>query len=407
MIQIRNTRQIDYSMTQQNLKLNNTMLVYNLIRDLMPISRVDLARRSPFSTSTISNLVEDLLQGKWIIETQIVQTSARGRRSTLLEVNASRGYVATVELLGRGYICTIYNICLQKITGTRIRNTGYDSNSIASTIHTLLKTSHIASCMLIGIHLIYPGIVDPISGELLSSCAFPDSDILERHLVIQLKKLFRDTHVMISTNGTIIAFQEFVTQKELPHLPLLSFNVDEAIFGGMVASDADNTMTFCYPVEIGHLVVDYHGKRCKCGNQGCLETLCRTPALFQTINARTDLNLQYSETFGSDLNTSNMSLIAQRLRENDAKVIAVMQEYTQTLSIAIGSIANLLNVQSIHIGGDIALLGNPFLQMLKDHLSQHHAALNMNQVRLELFVNDYEQVRLAATMMCLDAIFKK
>jgi len=127
MIQIRNIRQTKYVISQQELRLNNTMLVFNLIRDLMPISRIELAKRSPFSSSTISNLVDELLQNHWIVETATVQNSARGRRSTLLEVNAHRGCVATVELLGRGYICTLYDICLKKIAGTRIRNTVYDS----------------------------------------------------------------------------------------------------------------------------------------------------------------------------------------------------------------------------------------------------------------------------------------
>ena len=62
MIQIRNVRQTEYSVTQQELRLNNTMLVFNLIRDLMPISRIELAKRSPFSSSTISNLVDELLR---------------------------------------------------------------------------------------------------------------------------------------------------------------------------------------------------------------------------------------------------------------------------------------------------------------------------------------------------------
>ena len=408
MIQIRNIRQTEYSITQQELRLNNTMLVFNLIRDLMPISRIELAKRSPFSSSTISNLVDELLQNRWIVETATVQSSARGRRSTLLEVNAQLGYVATVELLGRGYICTLYDICLKKITGTRIRNTDYDSAAIAATIRNLMKNSHIPSNMLLGIHLIYPGIVDEVSGELLSSVAFPEDTLLDRRMVIQLKKQFRDAHVMVSTNGTIIAFQEFVQHSQLPHLPLLSLNVDEAIFGGMVVNDTDKNMTFCYPMEIGHMMVDYRGESCTCGNRGCLETICRTPKLFEALNQRAGLNLEYSESFGSDLNTENMSIVADLLAQRNPKVTEVLQQYTDALCYALGSISNMLGVRSVHIGGDIALLGEPFLEMLRNSLYTNFVPLNnADRVRIELFVNDYEQVRSAATLMCLDAIFRK
>ncbi len=408
MIQIRNIRQTEYSITQQSLRLNNTMLVFNLIRDLMPISRIELAKRSPFSSSTISNLVDELLQNHWIVETDTVQSSARGRRSTMLEVNSQMGFVATVELLGRSYICTLYDICLKKIAGTRIRNTAYDAADISSTIRSLMKNSHIASNMLIGIHLIYPGVVDEISGELLASAAFPENAPLDRYMVIQLKKQFRDAHVMVSTNGAIIAFQEFVQSSQLPQLPLLSLNVDEAIFGGIIVSDTEKNMTFCYPIELGHMMVDFQGEVCKCGNRGCLETVCRTPKLFQRLNEAAGLGLQYSETFGSDLNTSNMAVIARHLDQGSPQVCQVIREYTGVLAMAIGSVANLMGVRSVHVGGDIALLGQPFLDMLRQALRDQFVPLNrIDRLQAELFVNDYEQVRLAATLMCLDAIFRK
>ena len=409
MIRIRNTRQTEYSTTQHALRLNNTIHVFNLIRDFMPISRIELAKRSPFSPSTISNLVDDLLQNKWIVETDTVQTAVRGRRSTLLEVNTQRGYVATVELLRRGFICTIYDICLNKIVGTRIRNTDYDSTTIAGSIRNLLKNSRIPSPMLVGIHLIYPGVVDPISGELGTSVAFADSDIPDRHMLIQLKKQFQDAQVMISTNGTIIAFEEFMHSQTLPQLPLLSMNVDEAIFGGMVVSDNDSNMTFCYPLELGHLVIDMQGERCDiCGSRGCLESLCKTPRLFQALNERGAMVLAYSQDFGSDLNTANMALIKEQLERGNEKVQAILQEYAQTLCTAINSIVNLLSVRSIRISGDIALLGEPFLAILRNTFQNNcHPLIGAGHTKLELFINDYEQVRLAATIMCLDVIFRE
>ena len=408
MIQIRNIQQNEYSVTQQALRLNNTTLLFNLIRDTMPISRIELAKQSPFSSSTISNLVDELLQQQWIIETIKTQNSARGRRSTMLEVNAQRGFVATVELLGRGYICTLYDICLKKIASTQMQDTIYNSASIVSTIRNLIKNNHQSPDKLLGIHLIYPGVVDEISGELLSSVAFPESDALDRYIVIQLKKHFRDAHVMVSTNGTIIAFQEFMQHSQLSRLPLLSLNIDEAIFGGMVVSDTDKNMTFCYPVELGHLMVDYRGECCTCGNRGCLETVCRTPKLFEALNSRAGLNLKYSNSFGSALNTGNMSIIADLLQQGHPQVADVLQEYTDILCMAIGSISNMLGVRSVHVGGDIALLGVPFLNMFRKTFYNHFVPLNSaDRTRIELFVNDYEQTRLAASLMCVDAIFRK
>ena len=408
MIQIGNIKQAEYSSTQQDIKSNNTRLIFNLIRDHMPVSRIELSRMCSLSTSTVSKLVDALLERKWVIETESVVTGARGRRSVSLAINEKWGYVATVELLSRGFICTLYNICLKKVTTVRIRDTIWGADSIAAALQSCLYTRNIPAASLIGIHLIYPGVVDEVSGDLISSTAFPGMDIPDRHLVILLQKRYPDAQVMISTNGTIIAYEEFMVQKDYTKLPLLSLNIDEAIFGGVVLSDPDNNMTFCFPVEIGHIILDRRGSICKCGNRGCMETLCATPVLFKTLHERTDMRFQYSELFGSDCNVTAMKLVAERLKDKDPAVGAVLRDYSQTLCSALISVVNFISIRSIHIGGDLALLGDPFLEMLREVFWQSFYPVDQtDHIQIDLFSSDYEQVRLAAGAMCLDRIFLK
>ncbi len=409
MIQIRNVKQQEYSTSQQEIKSNNTRLIFNLIRDHMPISRVELSKLCSLSVSSVSNLVDDLLKKQWIIETELVAASPRGRKSILLEVNNKFGCVATVELLGRSFICTIYDICLKKIIGTRIRNTDYGANAIAETIRGLLRSAKLPLNTLMGIHLIFPGVVDSVSGSLLFSQIFSVEDSPDRHLVINLARQFpQDTHIMISTNGSIIAFQSFLANKWAARLPLLSINIDEAIFAGVVLSSNDNQKNFCFPVEIGHSVVDYHGKLCRCGNYGCAETLLNTLSLFRTLNEKAGMDLEYSEHFGSDCNVESIKKIALALEAENKKVISVLEEYAHILCSVLRSTVDLLSIRSIRIGGDIALLGEKFLTTLKNCFSTYfHLLNNADQVQIELYVSDYEDVRKAATIMCLDDIFSK
>ena len=247
----------------------------------------------------------------------------------MLELNAGRGYIATIELLSRSYICTLYDIRLKKIKGIRVRNTLYDSAKLNDTISLLLRECRIDPCMLLGIHLIFPGIVDSVSGDLVRSVVIPEEEIIDRHLVLQLQKRYPDTHVMISSNGTIIAFEEFISQESGTVLPLLSLNIDEAIFGGMVMSDAESNLYFCFPIEIGHLVVDFNGDPCKCENHGCLETLCATPVLLRRLQKAAKLALKPSEDFGADCNVASMQLVSKQLQEENPAVIKVLQEYVR------------------------------------------------------------------------------
>ena len=408
MIQVRNSHPVGYSTSQQEIRYNNTQLIFNLIRDHMPVSRIELARICPLAASTVSNLVDDLLQRNWIIEKETVQSSARGRRAILLSVNEQRGYVATVELLGRGYICTIYSICLKKICGVRIRDTIYDAFTVAATINSLLRSARIAPEMLIGISMIFPGTVDPVSGFLISSPVFPDGELPDRYLSLQLRKQFPDAEVMIVTNGAVIAFEKFAACSEYNVLPLLALNIDEAIFGGVVLSSSDNDMNFCIPVDIGHFIVDYNGALCRCGNRGCMETLCRTPVLFRKLNEKAGLGLEYSEQFGTECNVVSMQRVAKELEKGNAMVEETLREYARAVCAAIVGAVNGFGIRSVHIGGDISLLGEKFLTIVREVFAREfHVLNNTCPLRIELFTSDYEQARLAAAIMCLDKIFRQ
>ena len=67
----------------------NRRIVLNLIRTRQPISRADLARVSGLQRSTISLIVEQLIEERWVLEGPAGRLP-RGRRPTFLRLNAER-----------------------------------------------------------------------------------------------------------------------------------------------------------------------------------------------------------------------------------------------------------------------------------------------------------------------------
>src|SRR5580658_8858950 len=64
----------------------NRDIVLEIIRSQQPVARADLARASGLQPSTISAIVEQLIQEKWVSE-GAVSRRPRGRPSTLLSLN--------------------------------------------------------------------------------------------------------------------------------------------------------------------------------------------------------------------------------------------------------------------------------------------------------------------------------
>src|SRR5271155_3962404 len=97
--------------TSENARDVNRDIVLEIIRSRQPIARADLARASGLQPSTISAIVEQLLEEKWVAEGAIARRP-RGRRPTLLSLNDElvilaadvrphQAIVALVDLNGR------------------------------------------------------------------------------------------------------------------------------------------------------------------------------------------------------------------------------------------------------------------------------------------------------------------
>ena len=389
--------------SQQVIKDQNTMLLFNLVRKTPPISRAELARRSGLSPATVSMLIEELIANQWIQETDTVAPSSeRGRRPILLEVNASRGYVATVEILSRGYICSIYDICLHKIASVRCRDTASSSRQIADTLLGLARSKRIANHRLMGIHILFPGLFDAESGELGFSAVIGEADMVQRDLVEQLRRRLPQTHVMISNNAAMVAYSEFVAESLGAAAPLLAMTIYEGINAGVVLGGKE-----CMPVEAGHIIIQRNGPLCKCNNRGCLEAFCSTPALFRAINQRTSLNLDFQDDYGADCNQDAMAKVAAAFLAGDEDVAAVIKDYVYALCCGIISIVNLFAIRSVRIGGAVRSLGKPFAEMLRKTLeTEFHIMTNAGALNVELFDDDYESSRQAAVMLILERIFQ-
>src|ERR1051326_9158699 len=70
----------------------NRRIVLNLIRTKQPISRADLARVSGLQRSTISLIVEELIDEHWVLEGATGRLP-RGRRPTFLWLNDDRAII--------------------------------------------------------------------------------------------------------------------------------------------------------------------------------------------------------------------------------------------------------------------------------------------------------------------------
>ena len=113
--------------------------------------------------------------------------------------------------------------------------------------------------------------------------------------------------------------------------------------------------------EIGHVLVDETGPICRCGNRGCLETYISGPAL-------TDL-LRRSR--GEVLSVVDIVRLA---KGGDAGCQRAIADAGRVLGRAVAAICNVLNPDTIVVGGDLGEAGDLLLDPMREAVGRYAIA---------------------------------
>ncbi len=111
--------------------------------------------------------------------------------------------------------------------------------------------------------------------------------------------------------------------------------------------------------EIGHTTIDFMGRRCACGNYGCLEAYASGPNI--AARAREGLEAGYEsvlpEMVEGDLDRITALTVYDALLRGDAYAQGVMTETAKILGAGVANIVNTFNPEVVVIVGGVTRAG--------------------------------------------------
>lgn len=119
--------------------------------------------------------------------------------------------------------------------------------------------------------------------------------------------------------------------------------------------------------ELGHMSIDFHGRRCKCGNYGCLEAYASGPNI--AARAREGLEAGAESVLLSlvegDLDRLTAATVFEAILEGDAYAGEVMLETAKILGAGVANIVNVLNPHVVVIVGGVTKAGHYLFNPLR------------------------------------------
>ena len=85
------------NINNERMKIINSKVVLNYIREKVSASRKVIADEVGLTQSTVTNIIHELIEGGYVIETGKGESDG-GRRPVFLQLNAKAGYAIGIEL---------------------------------------------------------------------------------------------------------------------------------------------------------------------------------------------------------------------------------------------------------------------------------------------------------------------
>ena len=156
--------------------------------------------------------------------------------------------------------------------------------------------------------------------------------------------------------------------------------------------------------EIGHMTIEFTGRRCNCGNYGCLEAYCSGPNI--AARAREGLEAGYESVLTQLVDGQLERITAATVYEaavlGDRYANEVMVETAKILGAGIANLINIFNPQAIVITGGVTRAGEHLFGPLR------------TEVRRRAFRSAYDACRIlpaalpdTAGVIGAAAVFKK
>jgi predicted NBD/HSP70 family sugar kinase/biotin operon repressor len=328
----------------ERLRAANRRAVLGALATGGPQSRADLARSTGLSRTTISSLVQDLIAAG-----QAVETAARGRPHKggsgrpplLVAATAAHGAVAGIDI-GHHHVRVAVADQTGTVLGEDVRPVDVDRHGsttldrVTRMLRALTRAHGLEPNRLRGVGLCIPAPIDRRSAQIRSEVMPGWRDLAPAE---QLQERL-GIPVAADNDANLGALAELHhgAARGVPdfaYLKLASGVGAGLVLGGRLYRGATGIAG-----EIGHVQVVEHGRVCRCGNRGCLETEVSVPRLLGHVQPTHDDRLTADRLVALD-------------ESGDVGVRRVLGDAGRTVGRALADLCNSLNPTMLVLGGPL------------------------------------------------------
>ena len=136
--------------------------------------------------------------------------------------------------------------------------------------------------------------------------------------------------------------------------------------------------------EIGHMKIVKEGRLCGCGQRGCFEAYASATGLIREAVSRLTVNKQNLLYTMIEGNIAGLEAkdIFDAAKEGDVFSLDLVDYEAEYLAMGIANILNIINPETIVLGGGVALAGDILLNPLRKKLEKYALPVTLEDLKI-------------------------
>jgi glucokinase-like ROK family protein len=348
----------------------NLSVIMHRLREHGPVSRATLAEWSGLNKTTVSSLVQELIDQRFVEEFGLNSTGA-GRPAMLLRLNPAAGCIVAAEV-GVDFLSVIRTNFAAEFTWRHREAIGRELGQQAildralALLSEATQSASFAEGPLLGIAVGVPGLVDQETGSVLFAPNLGWTDVpLRSHL---RERFGAPAYVDNEANLAALGEYYFGAAQGYNHVLFLSLGV--GLGGGVVQEGKLYRGSSGFCGEFGHMTMEPDGLPCNCGNRGCWETQVSPAAVLRNVRQAMLRGQASRLPIGDGRNAEVLTLpmVLDAARIGDPAAVQALSEVGRRLGIGVASLVNAFNPDLVVLGGRLSSAGEFLLPAVEFEL---------------------------------------
>ena len=315
----------------------NSRLVLEKILNEGPISRASIAASLGLTKATVSTIVLNLIEENLIREIGS-DNVALGRKPILLEFCKENGNIISIDLGVNSIVAFTSDLKGNNCGLKQYRNHYKREEIINGLLGIIRRTMSGLSKTPFGVVSICIGIHGTVHENEITFAPYYDYAYLPIAKTLE-SELGIPVILENEANLSIIGEKCFCFNAQ----NLIGISVHSGIGVGIIINGKLFSGSNGNAGEFGHTIVEAHGRKCPCGNQGCLE---------QYTSERAILN-DYAKAL--NINSTSIDKLIADYNNGDEIAISMINRFVSYIAVGINNLINTFNPEVVIINSGFTI----------------------------------------------------